>query len=148
MEFRLVENMLSPEDFSRLRESAGWQSFSEEQLRRAMAGGLFTVAALGDEGVIGMGRLVGDGVMYWYLQDVVTLPQYQGLGIGRAIVGRLLDYIEQHALPGTRATVGLMAAEGKEEFYERFGFVTQPSAGHGAGMMRYLDIPERKMTGE
>ncbi|MCR5501527.1 MAG: GNAT family N-acetyltransferase [Lachnospiraceae bacterium] len=31
--------------------------------------------------VVGMGRLVGDGVMYWYLQEIVVLPEYQGRGI-------------------------------------------------------------------
>lgn len=35
-----------------------------------------------------MVRLVGDGVLYWYLQEIIVLPEYQG----------------------------------KETFYERFGF--------------------------
>jgi len=33
-----------------------------------------------------MGRIVGDGVTICYIQDVIVLPEYQGKGIGKAII--------------------------------------------------------------
>ena len=72
--------------------------------------------------VVGMGRIVGDGVMYWYLQEIIVLPEYQGKGIGTGIVNYLLDYIKKHTEDETFTSVGLTAAEGKTSFYERFGF--------------------------
>ena len=33
-----------------------------------------------------MGRLVGDGAMYWYLQEIVVLPEYQRQGIGAQLI--------------------------------------------------------------
>lgn len=73
-----------------------------------------------------MGRLVGDGAMYWYLQEIIVLPEYQGKGIGKAIVNRLLDYIQNTAIRGTKISVGLTAVKGKEPFYEKFGLVEYP----------------------
>lgn len=64
--------------------------------------------------VVGMGRLVGDGVMYWYLQEIIVMPQFQGQGIGTRIVNRLLDYIKENTTPGTFVSVVLTAATGKE----------------------------------
>ena len=69
-----------------------------------------------------MGRLVGDGAMYWYLQEIVVLPEYQGKGIGKSIVNRLIEYIKSTAILGTIIDVGLTAVKGKEPFYEKFGF--------------------------
>ena len=37
-------------------------------------------------------RLVGDGAMYWYLQEIIILPQFQRKGIGTMIVNHLVDY--------------------------------------------------------
>ena len=76
-----------------------------EQVERALNIGLFNVAAVCDGKVIGMGRLVGDGAMYWYLQEIIVLPEYQGRGIGKRIVNRLIEYIQSTAIPGTGVEV-------------------------------------------
>jgi GNAT superfamily N-acetyltransferase len=68
-----------------------------------------------------MGRVVGDGAAYFYLQDVVVLPEFQRQGIGTAIVEKLLQYLGDSVAPG--AFVGLFAADGAAQFYESFGFV-------------------------
>ncbi len=39
-----------------------------------------------DGELIGMGRLVGDVAMYWYLQEIVVLPEYQRHGIGAQLI--------------------------------------------------------------
>ncbi|MDE7133011.1 MAG: GNAT family N-acetyltransferase, partial [Lachnospiraceae bacterium] len=92
------------------------------QVEMALKNGLFNVSAICDGKVVGMGRLVGDGAMYWYLQEIVVLPEYQGKGIGKSIVNRLIEYIKSTAIPGTIIDVGLTAVKGKEPFYEQFGF--------------------------
>lgn len=45
-----------------------------------------------DENVCGEIRLVGDGAMYWYLQKIIILPQFQRKGIGTMVVNHLIDY--------------------------------------------------------
>lgn len=135
---QLVDNALKPEDFIDLRVSAGLLKTPFSQAQKALQNGLFSVAAFNGERAVGMGRLVGDGIMYWYIQDVVVLPKYQGQGIGKAIVERLVQYAEENSLPGTKATIGLMAAKNKEPFYEKLGFTRRPDENRGAGMTKWF----------
>ena len=135
VQFELVDNALTAEDFIRLKMATGFIDRPLQQVDRALKNGLFNVSAVCDGRVVGMGRLVGDGAMYWYLQEIVVLPEYQGKGIGKAIVNRLLAHIKASALPGTQAHVGLIAVQGKEAFYEQFGFTSIST-----GMRQWMDI--------
>ena len=54
------------------------------QAEAALRTGLFRVTAFCEGKAVGMGRLVGDGSMYWYIQDMAVLPEYQGRGIEKA----------------------------------------------------------------
>lgn len=122
IDFALVENQLSANDFIRLKIATGFRNRPIDQVERALKNDLLDVVAIVNNEVVGMGRLVGDGVMYWYLQEVIVLPEYQGKGIGTGIVNYLLEYIKKHTEDETFTSVGLTAAEGKTSFYERFGF--------------------------
>lgn len=105
------------------------------QVEKALRNGLFHVSAICYGKTVGMGRLVGDGAMYWYLQDIIVLPEYQGKGIGKNIVNRLLKHIKSTAIPGTKIEVGLTSVKGKEPFYEKLGF----SIG-ATGMRLWIDL--------
>lgn len=133
IEYCLVENQLTAKDFVHLKVATGFKERPIEQVEKALNNHLFDVTAVYKDEVIGMGRLVGDGVMYWYLQEIIVLPQFQGQGIGTKIVNRLLDYIKENTEPGTFVSVGLTAASGKETFYERFGF------SKSLGMTKYIE---------
>ena len=122
VQFELADNVLKSEDFIRLKVATGFIERPLQQVEMALKNGLFNVSAICDGKVVGMGRLVGDGAMYWYLQEIVVLPEYQGKGIGKSIVNRLIEYIKSTAIPGTIIDVGLTAVKGKEPFYEKFGF--------------------------
>lgn len=137
----IVDNNLKPEDFIRLRLEAGFMETPMEQAEKALANGLFTASALCGDKMVGMGRLIGDGAMYWYIQDVAVMPAYQGRGIGKAIVTRLISYAEANSLPGSKASIGLIAAKGKEPFYEKMGFAKHPHDISGAGMTRKFIAP-------
>ena len=67
-------------------------------------------------------RLVGDGAMYWYLQEIVILPQFQRKGIETMIVNHLVDYAKANSSTGKFTTIGGVSAKGKEPFYEKMGF--------------------------
>lgn len=140
--FELADNQLTAEDFIRLKTATGFMRRPLEQADRAIRNGLFNVTAVCDGEVVGMGRLVGDGAMYWYLQEIIVLPEYQGKGIGKSIVSRLLEHIRENTIPGTGVEVGLTAVKGKEPFYEKFGF----SCG-SSGMKKWIEadaLPERQ----
>ena len=48
----------------------------------------------------------------------------------------IMKYIQENYANGTM--VGLMAADGKEKFYKKFGFVERPNEVYGAGMIQYI----------
>jgi len=118
----LVNNCLKAEDFVRLKVATGFRELPVEQAEKALANGLFNVTAIYNGEIVGMGRLVGDGAMYWYLQEIIILPQYQRQGIGRKIVNHLLEHIRESGMPGTLVSVGGVSVKGKEPFYEKMGF--------------------------
>ena len=53
---------------------------------------------------------------------MVVAPEYQGRGIGKAVAEKLLAYAQSRLPPGGRTSVQLIAAGGKEGFYEKLGF--------------------------
>jgi GNAT superfamily N-acetyltransferase len=62
-----------------------------------------------------MGRVVGDGGIYFYVQDVIVVPEWQRRGIGSEIMNAIMAFVGSNASPG--AFVGLMAARGAAQFY-------------------------------
>jgi spermidine synthase len=61
----------------------------------------FLVAREPDGRVVGMGRVISDGVSDAYIQDVVVLDACRGRGIGREIVRRgFYEPLGFHALAG------------------------------------------------
>lgn len=70
-----------------------------------------------DEGhLVGAGRALADGRDCAHLCDVAVHPDYQGQGLGRELVARLLARCRGHR------KIILYAVPGKEGFYERLGF--------------------------
>ncbi len=135
LQYELVDNILRAEDFIQLKAAVGMIERPLGQVEKALRNGLFHVSAICYGKTVGMGRLVGDGAMYWYLQDIIVLPEYQEKGIGKNIVNRLLKHIKSTAIPGTKIEVGLTSVKGKEPFYEKLGF----SIG-ATGMRLWIDL--------
>jgi GNAT superfamily N-acetyltransferase len=123
-EFQVVERVPTVKEYLALREAVGWGRLSEEMAARGLSNALFTVCVLHDDTVVGCGRVIGDGGLYFYLQDIMVVPAFQAKGLGKRLMQLILGYLEAHALPG--AFVGLMAANGASAFYTQFGFAVRP----------------------
>lgn len=135
MEYK--ENTLSYEDYCRLRQSVGWTNFSKTQTEKSLEKSLYTVVANSDGQVVGMGRLIGDG-MYYMIVDIVVLPTYQKLGIGSTILNMIVDYVNRETPVGGRSSIQLIAEKGKEKFYEKRGFKIIPHDFCGSGMRKVI----------
>jgi len=119
--YQLVARDPTVGEYQRLRRAVGWGNMTDEGVAAGLPNSLFSVVLeLGGE-AFGCGRVVGDGGLYFYLQDVIVLPEHQGRGQGAAIMREVMAYLERACRPG--AFVALMAAVGAEAFYERYGFV-------------------------
>ena len=86
-----------------------------------------------------MGRIVGDGAVICYIQDLIVIPEYQGKGVGQFIMESLIDYVKELKLPDTQIMLDLMCAVGRENFYKRYGFIARPTEKLGPGMIMYIN---------
>ncbi|MDR7317742.1 MULTISPECIES: GNAT family N-acetyltransferase [Brevibacillus] len=132
----IVERPPTSMEHQLLWEAVGWGKYHAEMAEKSLANSLYCLVVQSEGNAVGMGRIVGDGAMYFYIQDVAVLPEYQGKGIGKQITDKLLAYI-QNTCAGP-AFVGLFAAQGKEEFYQRFGFMD-----HSPGMTGMFLVMEK-----
>jgi GNAT superfamily N-acetyltransferase len=134
--YRLVERPPDIEEYRSICRAVGWEGvINFDAAGASLANSLYHVVALHDETVIGMARVVGDGAMYFYIQDVAVVPAHQGRGVGALLMGRVMGYLRGHA--PERAFVGLFAAEETPPFYARYGFAAHPGM---TGMFRVTPV--------
>lgn len=88
-------------------------------LTQAILGSDVVVTAWDGLALIGMARALSDRVYRATIWDVVVLPDYRGLGLGKKLVTTLLDAPELKKVE----RVYLMTTH-HQAFYERLGFQT------------------------
>lgn len=125
------------EEYQKLRSTTGWDMLSDDVVSMALARSLFSVCVLNNGEVIGIGRVVGDGALYFYIQDVIVMPHHQQKGVGKLIMKAIEEFLKSSA--PKNAFIGLMAAKGVENFYLQFGY--QPRPDDRPGMFR-ISKPE------
>lgn len=131
-------NTLDFNTYKMLRENVEWTCPSESQVMKAINNTLVSIVAYSDNVPVGMGRLLGDGALYYQIYDVVVSKEYQGQKIGTKIISKLIDYIENNREKGQRVSITLTAEPGKEEFYENLGFRRLPHEYCGSGLRRVI----------
>ena len=125
------------EDFNALRGSVGWELLSRRQFDCTVRNAVFICVAYDGGKPIGMTRGIGDGGYNLLVSDVIVLEEYRHHGIAKEMMDKLFEYIDDNTLEGETMSINLMAAKGRESFYEQFGFISRPTENRGAGMSMY-----------
>ena len=131
----IKENVNSVEEFNYLYDAVGWGSYDKKVSEKALANTMYSVSVYDDDKIIGYGRIIGDGICFLYIHDVMVTPKYQNKKIGSQIMDKLLEKVNQIKVENPNARVYLGASKEKEKFYERFGFITRENANLGSGMI-------------
>lgn len=127
-------------EYNNLRIGAGWRGLSVEQAETGLSNSAFLISAWDEAKPVGVARVISDRGYIYLIVDVIVTPEYQGQGIGRHMVERIEAWLLQEKAGKPTMMVYLMAAEGKEEFYEKFGFRRRPGESHmGAGMTKWME---------
>lgn len=81
-----------PHDINSFRRSVGWYELSPRQLNCALKSSVFAITALDGEKEdrLGKGSRRRNGYQF-FISDVIVRPEYQGQGIGREMLSRLMD---------------------------------------------------------
>ncbi|MBW7475575.1 GNAT family N-acetyltransferase [Paenibacillus oenotherae] len=120
-EYKIIQRTANLAEYKTLCHAVGWTAFmnfdvAEESLNQS----LFGVIVQYKEEIVGMGRVVGDGKIYFYIQDIAVVPEHQNKGIGNMIMKAISEYLKENA--PEKSFVGLFASQGKESFYNKYGF--------------------------
>jgi ribosomal protein S18 acetylase RimI-like enzyme len=88
---------------------------SRDKLYRAFENSYAVCFAFHENNLVGAGRAISDGEYHAGIYDVAVLPEYQGQGIGREIMGRLLSRLKVWRI--------VLVADGdNQDFYRKLGF--------------------------
>ena len=126
--------------YMELRAAVNFRELSRDQAKRGLDNSLYTLVAYKDGKAVGMGRIVGDGAIICYVQDLIIRPEVQGEGIGGLILESLKSFVINTGFEGTTMMFDLMCAKGREPFYKKHGFIARPTDDLGPGMIQYLEL--------
>ena len=135
-------NMVTPEEYMELRKLVGWTEFPLEEAKAGLDNAYLVTSVRDDGKAIGLLRLLWDGGYIAFISDVIVHPDYQGQGIGRKLVEGCIQRVKDDMKPGYKVKINLMAAKGKEPFYEKFGFAQRPTEKLGSGMDQWIILDE------
>ncbi|XP_058115012.1 GCN5-related N-acetyltransferase 1, chloroplastic [Magnolia sinica] len=76
---------------------------------------------------VAFARATGDGVFNAIIWDVVVDPSYQGFGLGKAVMERLVDQLREMGIPN----IALYAEPKVVGFYRALGFAADPDGIRG-----------------
>ena len=65
-----------------------------------------------------MGRAISDGVCDSYIQDVMVLEKFRGIGVGTLIMNELIKYLRNRNINW----ISLISEPKAVRFYQNFGF--------------------------
>lgn len=132
---KLKENENNVEEFNYLYDVVGWGHYDLNIAIKALSNTLYSVSIYDDDKIIGYGRIIGDGICFLYIHDVMVIPEYQSKKIGTIIMNNLINKVNEVKKENPDLRVYLGASKGKEGFYEKFGFIKRNEAGLGSGMI-------------
>ena len=131
---------ITAEEYMELRRRVNWREFPLEEAQAGIDNSYMIVCVRDDDKAIGVVRLLWDGGYIAFLSDVIVDPDYQGQGIGRHLVECAIKRVKDDMKPSYKVKMCLMAAQGKEPFYEKFGFEVRPNDRLGAGMDQWFEL--------
>lgn len=132
------KDTISAEEFCKLRESVGFQKLTTEQAERVLLNTSFIVNAICNGKSVGVIRVLTDMLTDAYITDVIVSPDFQGKGLGRKLLNKVVADLEKNSENNVKLACSLYTNPGKETFYEKFGFQKLPNDKYGYGMLLEL----------
>ena len=119
MELRFVETV-PPDLVAALRESVGWPRM-EKACRDDKLQNFFELGCYDGQRLVGYVCVVSNRVTDAYIQDLMVAPDYQGHGIGTALMQKAVAQIRNSGIYMISVIYG---EESLRPFYEKLGFTT------------------------
>jgi GNAT superfamily N-acetyltransferase/uncharacterized glyoxalase superfamily protein PhnB len=119
---KIIERAPTFVELLNLSASVGWAGSEDNSaMDTQLQSTVFAVVAqnLENNEVVGSAFLLGDNAFY-YVKDVIVHPDWQGKGIGTAMMRAITRWAESNA--PNNATIALFTGDHLVSFYRQFGF--------------------------
>lgn len=120
MSYTVIERTPTVQEYNEVRRAAGLSVKDEIAAQRGLSNTLFAVCILYDDVVVGIGRVIGDGGLFYDIVDIAVVASHQRKGLGKMIMESLMSYLDRNAPPSS--LICLLSNKGVAPFYEKFGF--------------------------
>lgn len=121
-EWHYSQERINWKELSQLYKVAPLGDKNPADLEKAFSNSMFKCFVFDANKLVGVGRGLADGVDCSYICDIAILPEYQGAGLGKNIVARLVEFSKGHK------KIILYSYPGKESFYKALGFKRMSTA--------------------
>jgi ribosomal protein S18 acetylase RimI-like enzyme len=111
----VCQQLPTAREYIDLRAKMGWGAIGEEIAVKTLQAAAFTACLRHDGRLIGLARVMGDDVLYFYLADLIIDSEFRGGGHGDRLMREVTAYFDRSAKPG--ATITLIPMRGRESFY-------------------------------
>lgn len=141
-QYTLSDEVPPLDDYLRLRVISGLSPKSREGAEVGLPNSVFGVTIRENASVVGMGRIIGDHGLFFQVTDIAVDPAHQGRGLGKRIMGRLMEKLNEVAPAGSY--VSLIADGEAHRLYAQFGFA--PTAPASIGMAIFIRPLRRDLS--
>nr|WP_299339759.1 GNAT family N-acetyltransferase [Allomuricauda sp.] len=126
-EVRLRIEKRSPtrEEYQSLGSQSDWNTVENQFEKIAFGKEVYSVVVLDGLNMVGMGRVIGDGAIYFNIQDLMVHPAYNSKKVGGLVMDNIEGYFK--TIASRHAYIGLTVTSGTKEFYKKYGFVQRKS---------------------
>jgi len=122
--YKIVERIPDVAEFQLIRQVLNYDMVDDEIVERALNNSLFAVCAERDSLLIGCVRVVGDGGIYFFIEDLMLLPGLENVGEEKSIVDYMMDeimaYLKKVAPPN--AFFCIKDSKAARDHCKQFGF--------------------------
>lgn len=121
-----VDEKVNIDKVIELYESVEWNIYTmldKTSMDKMISSSHHTIQVFDGEKLVGFIRSLSDGVLYVILQDVIVHPEYQGKGIGKSLVKKMISLYESHP---NKSFIRLFSEPNAEGFYASLGFIKFP----------------------
>jgi ribosomal protein S18 acetylase RimI-like enzyme len=74
-------------EYVELRARTGWGKIDHDTAGKTMQAAAFTVSLRYNNRLIGLARVMGDGILYFFLADLIVDPAFRGQKLGDRLMG-------------------------------------------------------------
>jgi ribosomal protein S18 acetylase RimI-like enzyme len=79
--YTYIERTPTETEYNKLRNLAGWGGLDIEKVRKSLLNSVFSVVAEYKNEIVGFARVVGDGGLCFYIQEIIVHPDHRRKGI-------------------------------------------------------------------